>query len=494
MSTFNPEFLKSLGAMLAAAPGSESAPAGGGAPPGAPPAPGAQPGAPQGGGANIDPTTNSLMSGATAVAGQARDGTDADSAAAMQTVNKSAKDSLDNAKQQKDLADSMRADNQPTLDGFVKQLDNFDQQFAAARDLTKQRTAEAWDRYMATTADFSKTRIYNWWSEAGTGAKVLGAISQVFAGALQGLNHGMGGQTPLDKIIANDLERQKMGLQQKGEIASNARNTYQDLLGEFKDEVSAEGALKEVAYNSTLQRMKVIAQQTGKLNDQNYLQAVGAIQQKVADNRKDVLLRHAGMATNAAMGEAGVMSNWANMFQSAADKPGTALMEGVPGIPGSQYLGKESKADLGTRVAGIDSALRSAKQLHDNLDGSVQGADGKSIKLRDQAGSQLDFMRQNKQLIADIVVNAKDILHLRGLQAESVEQVEKMIGSSDGTAAQLGRALGLGDSYGTSAKRVENFIKELETQRKALVRSKGIADPRTGQVVSLESTDTNGAQ
>lgn len=135
-------------------------------------------------------------------------------------------------------------------DELVRDVD-----YKTIHEKTQAKAKQLFDDDMRAGADFANTRTYNWWAKAGTGATILGIISQALSGAAQGMSGDFGGATPLDRVIESDYQQQSQVLQQKGQVAQNARGAYKDILEQSQDETVAYLQMKRVALESTSKRI-----------------------------------------------------------------------------------------------------------------------------------------------------------------------------------------------------------------------------------------------
>ena len=213
------------------------------------------------------------------------------------------------------------------------------------------------DEYIRASDDFSKTRIYNWWGEAGTGAKSLGIISQFMAGALQGLTGNIGASTPMDRVIEQDLAMQKANLGKKSEAVGIKRGLYSDLMDRFKNEQQADEAFRTVAWNSTLQRADAMIRampemqkrqaEVGaqKLKADGALRLAGsksAVQQSLAEQAQQEAFKTSDLGVSLAQ-----LGLHQQEIQSKDGAQGKALA-GIPSIAGSEHLPEKEQAQIRT--------------------------------------------------------------------------------------------------------------------------------------------------
>lgn len=230
------------------------------------------------------------------------------------------------------------------------------------------------DEYIRASDDFAKTRVYNWWGEAGTGAKSLGIISQFMAGALQGLTGNIGASTPMDRVIENDLQLQKANLAKKGETVSMKRGLYADLIDRFKSEKLADEAFRSAAWNSTLQRADAMVRSMPEL--QRRQAEVGAQKLKadaslrLASSKSAIQEHLSEQATQEAFkaSDLGVSLAHLGLQQSEAARAAAGgspdkLLAGIPSIPGSEHLPEKEQAQVRTAKVATNEIQEISNQI-----------------------------------------------------------------------------------------------------------------------------------
>jgi hypothetical protein len=120
-------------------------------------------------------------------------------------------------------------------------------------------TGKQMEKYQSAVQDAANTRITSWWSEAPTSAKVLGVISQILGGAANGLSGNPGAPTALDRVIAGDIQRQTLNLNQKNQNAQNQKSLLAEMYQQTGNLQAAQAAVYETAMRSTDARAKTIA-------------------------------------------------------------------------------------------------------------------------------------------------------------------------------------------------------------------------------------------
>jgi hypothetical protein len=204
------------------------------------------------------------------------------------TANRAAKQGLTAATAQETQDLAVAGAQAPTDQAQLGKLDELDRHFAAVNTESERQRKTQNDHYMGAVQDYQGAHIYNWYQNAGTGATILGLISQTLAGGLQG-GFGMTGPTPLDKVIDRDLAEQKLNIDLKKDKASTQGNLYHDLQQDFKDNVVAEGAFRAIAYNSFAERLKTQAAALGSGQAKtNKEKTLAVLYQQMADNQAKV--------------------------------------------------------------------------------------------------------------------------------------------------------------------------------------------------------------
>lgn len=217
--------------------------------------------------------------------------------------------------------------------------------YLADVDKIKKDIEVAKNEYMTSVDALKNTRVQSWWSTAGTGASVLGLISQALAGGMQGLT-GQGGPTFLDRVIDQEMQRQRLELEKRTKVASASQNLYSELMTQFKDRTLAEQAFRQIAYHSTAERMKnmelTLGSSQAKANAekamnglyQKQAELVSTVNQHMATN----IMQGVGDESQAIMKGASVQAELDNAKLAHDKKGNQKYMEGLTGIPGSEVI------------------------------------------------------------------------------------------------------------------------------------------------------------
>lgn len=476
MSAFSPDLLKSLGAFITAAPGSENHKLDGAA--NADQAP-----------AEEAPAPTSAQ-GLAASYGDKAEGAAADGRAAGQAYGDAAVGQLNKAETagkagiqaEAGYEQKLAVAQKSTFDDQLANIGKFDEHFAQTMGEVRQKTQSAYDQYLKVTDDYKNTHVYNWWEKASTGATVAGLISQFLAGGLQGLTGQLGAPTPLDKVIEHDIQLQRMNIAQKGEVAGQARGLYMDLKSQFKDEVVAEGAMREIAYASTIKRLEAIA---GGLGDEGAkAKAQKAIQDltaKVASLKSETLVHLANVAQNGAMQQAGIYENMAGLWgnqanvEAAAAAKNQGMTAGVSGIKYAEYLSDTQKEKLSEQKSAAGKLLQTTKQLQD-------------LMQNKSSMDPAEYMNAKDQLIKEMVLAKKNTDALGAISKADMSLAEGTIGASGGFMDSMKRLARL-DSDPDQVKRLAKFYISTKAGWDKKVSSYEVVDKATGKRIKLRDQE-----
>lgn len=295
-------------------------------PPGAPPsfAPSTGPGAP--GNEDLNPTETLITQG---------DAAQQDLAQGRQAVGRISKQEnavIDDTRAQGEAAidsqsrleqDKAEA-SQPTLKNALEGMQSISNAFEADSKMAKEHLEQARNSYMGAVDNASKLRVYDWWANKSTGAKILGVISQVLAGGVQGLTGQLGADTPLDRIIKQDIQLQIHNAELTQQDAQNKKSLYAELKDQIKDQGQAYAAAMEAAYKTTMQRLDIIAKQMGTQEAlTNAEKAKAELGEKVAQFSLKALDSQRTSATQYAMANGQSRAAWTGMalgFQESQSK------------------------------------------------------------------------------------------------------------------------------------------------------------------------------
>lgn len=465
MSSFSPELMKLMGAMLTTAPDADKHPIPGQAP--AAPAEQSQgqtqSGVPQGSQQAAMDTIEGGQKTSSDLAENALQGQEVATKAGMQAVDAQKKASIDEARAK-----------QPTLDALKSQIDAFDTTFTSAMGKVEARTEQAFNNYLAAVNDYKDTHVYSWWHDASTGAAVLGMISQVLAGGLQGLTGNIGAATPLDKIIDRDWDTKQAALQQKGNIAGQAKGLYSDLQAQLKDEVAVQGAVRDIAYQSTIKRLEIIANTTTDQKEKaNALAMKAKLLQDHAAHRSQVLENLGSQLHAGSLAEADLMKSYESLWSSSkAGMPKEALA----GVTNSEYLEKETRSELGKKLGNYGIMLDTAKKLSAELATPLKNYEGKDMDLGERRGAL-------RQYVEDIKMSAHVAFGTRGDEA-TMKHIDDLLGTTQTLAEQWDPR----SQKSTTAieQRLDRFKALIKAHRHQLVKTQAVIDPATGQQVPLD--------
>ena len=335
---------------------------------------------------------------------------------------------------------------------FAPKLDAMDTALSASMSAAQAKTTEAFNTYLQATDDFKKTRIYNWWEHASTGSMILGLLSQIAAGAANGLAGQPGAPTPMDRVIERDLERQKMGLQQKSDNVQNARGVYNDLRGMIKDTVSTDAAFREIAYASVKARADGLAAATNDAAAKGkYLQISADMDRKIGEGRVKAQAYISEKSTKDAFAKSGIAAEFASLFNSrdaAGPKTGTVGMSDVEGDT-EAYL-KQDPAGfnaLSKRTTGGKNALNSIVDLSGLLGDKT---------LRDSM-STADFNAKANMQLSSFMTSMNSMVELGALSEGDSQKIINQVGipREFGLVSAAGAKTVAGMDYDSISKRMK---------------------------------------
>lgn len=383
---------------------------------------------------------------------------------------------------------------------YSKQLEdvnNWDTKLRADYATAETQKTQAFDTYLRTVNDLKDTHIYNWYSDASTGGKILGILSQALAGGFQGLS-GQSGPTPLDRIIDQDLNVQRLKLQQKNDVASQAGNLYKTLDESLKNRVLTENAMRDIAYNSVEKRVKAMAAAQGvNQADANYQKFLADIDQKRADNRKalDVELGKSfqTQATEASKANVDYNQMWVSRENSMdalrgklSEKGKQVGLFGVKGSEGlSKALGEKHFQDLKNKWDAVPVFRQASLEVRDLLTGER----GKHMDVGDKAATLNQIYDHLKTILGKeegLGALAKADLDLVGKQLGTRGGIEAILENAASTWVLPSVRSGALRTSNQIAAALERLSGIVEREARQAVKSTSYVDPETGKQTHLE--------
>lgn len=322
------------------------------------------------------------------------------------------------------------------------------------------------DKYLGAVNDLKNTSVYNWWGQASTGAKVLGVLSQALAGGLQGLQ-GNNGPTPLDKVIDDDIKYQMAELGRKSDVARQSGGVLNQLSTDLKDRVAVEAGMRDIAYNSALQRLKSLAASQGGESNVNYQKSVAAVLQSKANNQDKVLEFYANLGIESAKTQANNQGFYQNLWgqqQAEAGKLEQAKAAarpeaGLVNVPGFELYAKAFPAPAQKLKEQIDGGEAAKSAVRD-----IQ----KRILVRDKDGKQTfktSFAPDDKaamdQAISQAILEVKNIQALGAISEGDKQLASATIGANSDWGSQFMRSIGI-TSYPAMYQRLNKFIENTD--------------------------------
>jgi hypothetical protein len=382
-------------------------------------------------------------------------------------------------------------------DHEMAQLDSLDSAFTASMKEAQQEKKTGLDRYLTAVEDLKNTHVYNWWSQAGTGATILGIISQALAGAFQGLT-GQSGPTPLDHVIDQEIVYQRMNLAQKSDVSQQTGGLYRDLSAQLKDRVQVESALREIAYNSTIERMKAFAASLGEGQAKvNYLKNVSALQERAAIIRQQNFQYIGKMAQEGSQSRAGFMTKYAEVWGTLAGHTlaaGAAAnqkpLAGIQNVQNFEYFDRghpEAAEKLRQQIGGAENVKSLARDLQGLLVQEVAGPDGKPMQqFADEKALSGEQKNAIDQKLAEAILAYKNLFQLGAISEGDKDLAEAAIGVKNGLASRVMRKLGI-DSVQAMWKRLQTDITDTDRAMAKTIGRLTVQGP-DGKMVKLQYT------
>lgn len=393
--------------------------------------------------------------------------------AAMQAENAGAEAGLKAADAREAVDTKVAEEKKPIYQQILERQQKFDTDFDAAQKKITERTEASYDNYLQAVNDYKDTHVHTWYSEASTGAKMLGFVSQALFGALEGLTGRPGGQSPLDKVIDDDYRQQSANLAQKGQRAGQAQGLYAELKARLKDEVSVQGALRDIAYQSFLKQLDNVAAANGTEEVKAKAKAVRAqIMQDYGTHRSNTLLQLGTQAQHAELAAAGITESYDAMWKAHEAKPAEPKA-GISGVQGSQYLDTETKGKLGERTQLFKSMLENTDRVIQSIVSPQPGPDGKEPNFADRAADVAQALQAIKFMAPTAFGDRASV--------ELLKHVDELVGT---TGAYMDKWKP-GTSNAAILKRLENFKTIIKASRKNAIEGQAV-DPGTGILQPLK--------
>lgn len=320
--------------------------------------------------------------------------------------------------EQDEKAAAIHAEEQSKLFDKIQALqDNLESSMKTAQE----RTARAQDDWLRAADDFGKTRVHSWWSEASVGARIAGVISELAAGIGNGLAGHPSSETPMDRVINRDLERQKMMIEIKGQNVTNRQNLYQQIRAQGHDELQSMAMVKDVAISSTKAMIEArIAQLGPGQAKENLAAALSQLNAKQGVYRAQTMQAQNDKEMTRALQESGANVQVAQMWKSAVDLQNASVghQSGLTGVEGDvERLGKENP-EVYKKLAAFIPAYRSARSAAKTLQSRLASAE----KLIKQEGRQ-EFNARNNDLVSEFNTNANIYKQLGALSGGDQKQL-----------------------------------------------------------------------
>lgn len=136
---------------------------------------------------------------------------------------------------------------QDVLGRATDELEGIQADQAAYQQARQKQMADLMSQMQTASADAARTAPHDFWAEKSTPAKIFAIIASAAGGMANGLSNQPGQPTPLDRVIQNDLERQRLDFAQKSQSANQAAGIYNDLIKATGSDLAANTALTNAA-------------------------------------------------------------------------------------------------------------------------------------------------------------------------------------------------------------------------------------------------------
>ncbi len=110
---------------------------------------------------------------------------------------------------------AQNAEMSPLLEKQAKETADYEIAVKQAAEAATEATNRQMARVRQSADEAANAQIKDFWADKSTAGRIIGIISQAFAGAANGLSGQPGAPTPLDRIIERDLQVQQINLNNK---------------------------------------------------------------------------------------------------------------------------------------------------------------------------------------------------------------------------------------------------------------------------------------
>lgn len=138
--------------------------------------------------------------------------------------------------------------NQPVLDEQVMLAKRQEDEQREIVRKGEEAADKQMQRVMLAADAASQASVHSFWADKSTGARIMGILAQALSGAANGLANNPGAATPLDRIIARDMELQTQNLAQKNRTVDNERSVLRDIHTDTGDKLAANAAMYIAAW------------------------------------------------------------------------------------------------------------------------------------------------------------------------------------------------------------------------------------------------------
>jgi hypothetical protein len=254
---------------------------------------------------------------------------------------------------------------------------------------------------------------------------VLGIISQAFSGAANGLAGQPGAPTPLDRIIAEDLQTQLANMGQANQNVSNQRSLLKDMYDSLGNMQAAKAAVYQTGLLAADARAKAYANNLAK-TDQSAIQKYeifhAQIMDKYAQSQQALTMQLAGMHQQSIFAQAGFEDRFSDIVGGMFAAHGKKGEVGLKMFPGSAALDAGVLKDLKNTATNGTEAVQLLDQLHSISEGA-KTKDGKSIQ-----DGFWDRNVKSKQALIDLGISLQAMKNYRRFSEAENEAFQYIAG------------------------------------------------------------------
>lgn len=151
--------------------------------------------------------------------------------------------------QEKAVAVAEAQREQPLLHQRSIEAAQFEQAQKLAMDAGQKKYDAQMVRVTSAVNEANQAEMHNFWSNASTGAKIMGVLAQALSGAANGLAGNPSAITPLDRLIEQDMHIQQQNILQKNKAAYREQGMLSTIQKATGDRLASLNAMKIAAWD-----------------------------------------------------------------------------------------------------------------------------------------------------------------------------------------------------------------------------------------------------